>query len=126
MAHVTLKILPNDSDPTAIGPRLGVEPTRMVKKGELAEPGMLDSAATESAWSLSTEAAGVTGGIGSHVGWLMQQLGANAATLKTLQDEGLGVSLQLQLDRGISRFSLSHALLTQLQATGLDVEVNLF
>ena len=122
MPHATLRILPNETDPTTIGPRLGVKPTRMVKKGELAEPGMLDSAATASEWSLSSEDTGLGGGVGAHVAWLMEQLGAKAAVLATLRAEGLGVSLSLTLDRGRS-LTLSHALLSQLQATGLDVEL---
>jgi hypothetical protein len=123
MAEATLRILPGQSDPRSISERLGVEPTRMVKRGELAEPGMLDTAATESEWSLCSRDA-VQGDASAHLAWVLGRIGDKGKELHALRQSGLGVYLSVSFDVRAQRcLNLDNALLRQLAGVGLDVEL---
>ena len=124
MPEASLKILPGAADPRDISRSLGIEPTKMVKRGQRAEPGMLDTAATESEWLLSSRDAVPRGDASAHLSWLLGQVGDKGKQLVALRDSGTAVYLTLVYDTsGARSLNLRSDQVRQLAAVGLDIEL---
>lgn len=84
--HVTLRIyLPEGSDPDVVTEKLGLQPTRTQRKGELRN-GQIKQWPT--AWFINSEEKVQSKDLRRHLDWLMEQLSGKQEVIRELQKAG--------------------------------------
>lgn len=87
--YATFRVYPGNMDPTSVSERLGIEPTRSLTKGELAE-GSFGSPkiASINAWFLGSRGEVESKDVRRHLDWLLDALTPKAEAIRALHKAG--------------------------------------
>lgn len=92
--YATLLIYPGEIDPTAITDRLGIEPSRWQRRGEVSgRAGRPPKVATISGWFLTSKDQVDSRDSRRHIDWLLDRVASKAEAILSLQELGCKMAI---------------------------------
>lgn len=91
--HVVLRIYPGDLDPTTVTERLGIEPSKVQRRGVVRPIMGVPKQAPLNGWFLDSEGHIESRDTRRHIDWLLDRVEGKAAALEALVESGARVDI---------------------------------